>query len=242
MSINTVIILAGGLGTRLRASVKDVPKPMAPINNVPFLRILLDFWIDSGISNIIISIGYMGEVISSYFGPTYRNISITYVSENKPLGTGGAIKNIIDRLNLSKDVYIVNGDTFFEIDIHKLSRSHIKNKSKLSIALFKYSGSDFQRYKRIFIDNNDKILEYNEDSSFYANGGIYILNPGIFKSYQNETSFFSFEENFIPYIHSLKLLIYGVVFDNYFIDIGVPEDFEAAKRYFGALENYKKGD
>lgn len=242
MSINTVIILAGGLGTRLRASVMDVPKPMAPINNIPFLRILLDFWIDSGISDVILSIGYMGELISNYFGSTYRNVSITYVSEHKPLGTGGAIKYIIEKLNISQDVYIVNGDTFFEINIHDLYSFHIKKKSKLTLALFKYSGTDLHRYKRIFIDNNDKILEYNEDRSFYANGGIYILNPEIFKSYQNETSFFSFEEKFIPYIHSLKLGIYGVVFDNYFIDIGVPDDFEAAKKYFGALENYKKGD
>jgi len=242
MSINTVIILAGGLGTRLRSSVKDVPKPMAPINNIPFLRILLDFWIDSGISSVILSIGYMGDVISNYFGSTYRNTSIIYVSENKPLGTGGAIKNIITKLNLSRDVYVVNGDTFFEINIHELTKSHIKKKSKLTLALFNYSGSDFQRYKRIFIDNHGRILEYNEDNSFYANGGIYILNPEILKTYQNESTFFSFEDDFFPYIHSLKLDVYGVVFNNYFIDIGVPHDFEAAKEYFSMLKNYKKGD
>ena len=97
-------VLAGGLGTRLRKEISDVPKPMAPVNGSPFLKLLLNFWIKKGVTKFIISVGYLKNHIKNYFGKKYMGVPIEYFEENNPLGTGGGLLIISKKLK-SSDIY-----------------------------------------------------------------------------------------------------------------------------------------
>lgn len=111
----TAIILAGGMGTRLRSAVPDLPKPMAPIHERPFLEHQMDYWIGQGVSRFIVSVGYMKEVIMDHFGASYRATPLTYAIEEEPLGTGGGL--LLAAQGLSETFLVLNGDTFFEVDL-----------------------------------------------------------------------------------------------------------------------------
>jgi D-glycero-alpha-D-manno-heptose 1-phosphate guanylyltransferase len=122
-------ILAGGLGTRLRSVVSDVPKPMAPICGQPFLKLLLNFWIKQGITKFIISVGYLKEKVISFFGKEHNGIFIEYFEEDTPLGTGGAL--IILSKRLKEDFIVINGDTFFDVSLPQLKKFKRKKKQEL---------------------------------------------------------------------------------------------------------------
>ena len=105
--MTTAIILAGGLGTRLRSEVPNLPKPMAIVKNRPFLEYLMDYWIEQGVCKFILSIGYLSEKIVSHFGGTYKNIPISYSIEKSPLGTGGGLLLSLKKItqDTTKSVY-----------------------------------------------------------------------------------------------------------------------------------------
>jgi len=219
------IILAGGLGTRLRSVVSDVPKPMALINNKPFLEYILEFLNNQNIKKIVLSVGYKWEIIKNYFGNKYKNIELIYNVEKKQLGTGGAIKDSLKYVN-GNEVYVLNGDTFFDID---LSKMQLKD-NLIEIALKKMQ--DFDRYGVVEIDKNGYIQQFKEKSYYnygFINGGIYLVKKNIFYNFELPKSF-SFEAFLEKNFKNLKAK--GKVFDNYFIDIGVPEDYKKAKRDF----------
>ena len=116
------VILAGGVGTRLRSVVSDVPKPMAIINKYPFLEILISNLALNGITEITLSVGYKHEVIQEYFGRVYKNININYVVEESPLGTGGALIKAMGLFNADEDVFVLNGDTFLDLDYMEMKK------------------------------------------------------------------------------------------------------------------------
>jgi len=219
------IILAGGLGTRLRSVVSDVPKPMALINNKPFLEYILEFLNNQNIKKIVLSVGYKWEIINNYFGNKYKNIELIYNVEKKQLGTGGAIKDSLKYVN-GNEVYVLNGDTFFDIDLSKIQ---LKD-NLIEIALKKMQ--NFDRYGVVEIDKNGYIQQFKEKSYYnygFINGGVYLVKKNIFYNFELPKRF-SFEEFLEKNFKNLKAK--GKVFDNYFIDIGVPEDYKKAKRDF----------
>ena len=223
------IVLAGGLGTRLRSVVSDVPKPMAPINNKPFLEYILEFLNNQNVKKVILSVGYKWEVIKYYFGDKYKSIKLIYNVEKERLGTGGAIKDSLKYAE-NENVYILNGDTFFDIDLSKMK---LKD-NLIEIALKKME--NFDRYGVVEIDKSGYIQKFKEKSYYqegFINGGIYLLKKDIFKNFDLPTKF-SFEEFLESNFKNLKAK--GRVFNGYFIDIGIPEDYEKAKRYFS--ENF----
>ena len=110
------IVLAGGLGTRLRSVVSELPKPMAPVGDKPFLEYILKYLKKNGIDKVVLSVGYKWETIKEYFGDSFEDIELVYSIENEPLGTGGAIKQAMEYVS-DVNVFIVNGDTFFDIDL-----------------------------------------------------------------------------------------------------------------------------
>ncbi len=225
--INTAIILAGGFGTRLQAVVKDRPKPMADINGKPFLQHLLDYLVIQGINKCILSVGYKWETISDYFGSSYRSIELSYCIEDAPLGTGGAIMKAVKSVEESS-FFVFNGDTFFAIDLEKFYLEHHKSRLMLSIAL--KSMSDFDRYGVVVTDNEGVISSF-EEKKYYShgniNGGVYLLDRKLFEILLFPEKF-SFEKDLMePYCSKQKFL--GVAFNDYFIDIGIPEDYERAK-------------
>ena len=219
------IVLAGGLGTRLRSVISNVPKPMAPINNKPFLEYILEFLNNQNIKKVILSVGYKWEIIKDYFGDKYKDIELVYNVEKEQLGTGGAIKDSL-KLTNRDEIYVLNGDTFFDIDLSKMKIED----NLVEIALKEMK--DFDRYGVVEIDENKYIKNFKEKTYYkhgLINGGIYLLKREIFDDF-NLPKKFSFEKFLEDNFQNLKAK--GKVFNNYFIDIGIPEDYEKAKRYF----------
>ncbi|ECW7655546.1 NTP transferase domain-containing protein [Campylobacter coli] len=211
------IILAGGLGTRLRSVVQDLPKPMAPINGRPFLAFVLEYLKKQGITEIILSVSYKYELIQEYFKDEFYGMKIHYNIEKELLGTGGAIKDTLKLVK--KEVYVLNGDTFFDIDLKKL----VLNGSKICIALKQIQ--NFDRYGTVNVDEQGIVTSFEEKvfkKQGLINGGIYLLKKDIFDKFDLEKKF-SFEEFLQENYKSLK--IQTQIFDDYFIDIGIPEDY-----------------
>ncbi|EPT6722512.1 D-glycero-D-manno-heptose 1-phosphate guanosyltransferase [Campylobacter coli] len=216
------IVLAGGLGTRLRSVVQDLPKPMAPINGKPFLAFVLEYLKKQGITEIILSVSYKYELIQEYFKDEFHGMKIHYNIEKELLGTGGAIK---DALKLVKnEVYVVNGDTFFDIDLKKL----VLNGSKICIALKQMQ--NFDRYGTVNVDEQGIVTSFEEKvfkKQGLINGGIYLLKKDIFDEFSLEKKF-SFEKFLQENFELLK--IQTQIFNDYFIDIGVPQDYKLFKK------------
>lgn len=212
------IVLAGGLGTRLRSVVQDLPKPMAPINGKPFLAFVLEYLKKQGITEIILSVSYKYELIQEYFKDEFHGMKIHYNIEKELLGTGGAIK---DALKFVKnEVYVLNGDTFFDIDLKK----PVLNSSKICIALKQMQ--NFDRYGTVNVDEQGIVTSFEEKvfkKQGLINGGVYLLKKDIFNNFSLERKF-SFEEFLQENYKTLK--IQTQIFDDYFIDIGVLKDYK----------------
>lgn len=213
------IILAGGFGTRLKHVVSDVPKPMAPINDKPFLEYIFEDLNKKGVTNVVLAVGYMKEKIEEYFKYQYKNIEISYSEENSPLGTGGAIKKAVLKCR-EENIFIINGDTFYDVDLEKMRKFHIENKSSLTIAVKEME--NFDRYGSLIIENN-KIIKFEEKkpmSKGKINGGIYLIKKNTFQGIEEES--FSFEKEILENEKTEK---YAYESNGYFIDIGIPEDY-----------------
>ncbi|HEF3288296.1 TPA: nucleotidyltransferase family protein [Campylobacter jejuni] len=211
------IILCGGLGTRLKSVIKDIPKPMAPINDKPFLEFIFEHLKKQGIKEVILAVSYKYEVIQEYFKDEFLGIKIKYSIEKEPLGTGGAINEALKFIK--NEAYVLNGDTFFDIDLSKLRL----NESKICLALKQMNG--FDRYGTVELDGKNYIKLFKEKEfkkQGLINGGIYLLNKDIFNDFDLQEKF-SFEEFLQENYEKLKAKAH--IFDDYFIDIGVPEDY-----------------
>ncbi|ECL6334635.1 TPA: nucleotidyltransferase family protein [Campylobacter jejuni] len=211
------IVLAGGLGTRLKSVVQDLPKPMAPINNKPFLEYLFKYLQKQGVHEVMLSVCYKYEIIQEYFKNKFENINIIYNVEKEALGTGGAIKDALKFIK--NEAYVLNGDTIFDIDLKKLAL----NDSKICIALKQMQ--NFDRYGTVNVDNKSIVTSFEEKvfkKQGLINGGIYLLKKDIFDEFDLEKKF-SFEEFLQENYKTLK--IQTQIFDDYFIDIGMPEDY-----------------
>jgi len=222
------IILAGGLGTRLKKIVSDVPKPMAPINGIPFLEYLLNFLLLHGIKKVILAVGYKYECIVRHFGTSYNGLLIKYSVENKPLGTGGGIKKAM-ALAENENVLVLNGDTFFNISLEDFLRFHKSKEAFLTIALKHLNNC--QRYGTVEIDNDGKIIGFREKaacSEGFINAGIYILKKKWFLSLSFPETF-SFERDFLQKEYK-SFEFFGKPYNSYFIDIGIPEDYKKAQQ------------
>lgn len=224
------VILAGGLGTRLREMVDDIPKSMAPVNGKPFLEYALDHLIESGFTRIILAIGYKSEVITSYFGDHHGEASLAYSVEKEPLGTGGAI--LLGSSLVSADhFFVLNGDTLFSVDFDAMEEFFMKDKTALTVALKPMS--DFDRYGSVSMEGN-RIVSFNEKKFCnygLINGGIYVIDKGWLRLNATGEKF-SFEKDILEKRTGYDLIT-GYISDAYFVDIGIPED------YFRASEDMK---
>ena len=220
------IVLAGGFGTRLKEVVSDVPKPMAPVNGKPFLEYLIKDLGEKGIRHIILAVGYKKKIIKEYFKNRYESIEITYSEELTPLGTGGAIKKAL-KLAKEEDVFIVNGDTFFDIDLKRMKEFHTENKSILTVTVKEME--NFDRYGSLIIKGN-KIIEFEEKkkkAKGKINGGIYLIKKDLLNRVEKEN--FSFEKEVLE---DKKIEKYSYESEGYFIDIGIPEDYFKIRKQF----------
>ena len=246
------ILLCGGMGTRLRSVVSDRPKPMADICGKPFLQYLLEMLRDKGITEVIFALGYMGEMIEEYFqdGSAF-GLKIAYSYEEEPLGTGGAIRNALPKI-LEEEVLVLNADTYFPMDYQGLLRFHQENDGDFSLAT--RAVPDISRYGAVRRDAAGRILAWNEKlgdggqqlgegskqpiegnaqqavSSSHKtlageiNGGIYVMKKSLIAEIPEGKQ--SLEQDCIPKWLSEGKRIFGLPFEGYFMDIGIPKDYQ----------------
>lgn len=228
--IKEAIVLAGGFGTRLKDVVQDVPKPMAPIQDLPFLHFLFLYLKDEGIERVVLSVGYKYEVIQEFFGKEYQGIEVEYAIEDTPLGTGGGIWNAMKMIE-DDAAFVVNGDTFFDVQLNRLNQ--VFDGAGASFAMALKPMKNFDRYGTVEIDESSNILAFEEKKAKehgMINGGIYLLKKGVLESLGLENKF-SFEQDFLEKFKG-EVKMVATPFDNYFIDIGIPEDYHQAQSDF----------
>ena len=222
------IILAGGFGTRLSQVVKDVPKPMAPVAGHPFLKYVLDDLIEQGVDRIVLAVCYKKECILDYFGDQYANAEIVYSVEDKPLLTGGAIKKALTECQEQR-VFVINGDTFFKVDLKAMRAYSQKEKKTITIAVKEMM--ECSRYGLLSINEHNEVTAFHEKQFCqrgFINGGIYDIRRDALDDAPEK---FSLEQEFFPHMLR-KLEIAAFVSNGAFIDIGVPEDYEKAQYLF----------
>ncbi|MDB5283956.1 MAG: hddC 2 [Bacteroidota bacterium] len=229
MTTNPAIILAGGLGTRLRAVINDMPKSMAPVNGKPFLHYIFQYLVKQNITDAILAVGYKHEVVRDFFGDKYLGIKIRYSVEEEPLGTGGGIKQAFA---LVEDLaFVLNGDTFFDVDLAALKDFYFKSESDIALSL--KALQNFDRYGTVVLDKESRITHFAEKKFLregLINGGAYFFSKQLFQKIETPNKF-SFEKDvFEKYDAQLKFS--GKVFEGYFIDIGIPEDYQKAQDDF----------
>ena len=230
--LNTAIILAGGMGTRLKTIISDLPKPMAPIMNVPFLTYQLNYLKHFGIKKVIFSVGYLSEKIIAHYNQSFENINIEYSIEKNPLGTGGGIRMAMSNLNEDL-VLILNGDSFFDLNLEQFYNLHLEQKAEFSLALRYVNNSE--RYGNIEFNSSHQITSFIEknqlNQSGYINAGVYILSKKLYLQNTKPDINFSIEKDFFEKQLN-QLIIKGFEFKDYFIDIGIPEDYLKAQDDF----------
>lgn len=226
MQIKEAIILAGGLGTRLRAAVPDLPKCMAPVAGHPFLTYVIRFLLSQGIEKFIFSLGYRHEIIKEFLNTQYPTLNIQYSTEDEPLGTGGAIKLACDKAT-ETTVLVVNGDTLFKAKADQLFNFHQQHTAECTLALKPMN--DFDRYGIVELDKDGSVKSFKEKQFYQTgsiNGGVYLLNVAAFLSKQWPLKF-SFEKD---YLEKNTGGLFGNTQDEYFIDIGIPGDYNRAQK------------
>lgn len=232
------LILAGGLGTRLRPVVEEVPKPLAPIKGIPFLIYQLDWLNSQKISTeVILSVGYKADQIINTIGDAYKDLTIRYSIEDSPLGTGGAIKNSIRQFQEYNHYLILNGDTYATIDLKQFLKFHESNHASVSIA--SRLMTQFDRYGALTIGENNQLIKFNEKifvEKGYINCGACLITYSFYQNFIKtiEQEKFSFEKDILE--NKIGQFITKVfVSDFYFKDIGIPEDYSAAQLEFPTI-------
>ena len=221
------IILVGGKGTRLKPIVSDRPKPLADVNGRPFLEYLMDCLINHNASHFILATGYKSEEIKEHFGNSYRSVKISYSDETEPLGTGGAVCEAINFLHTENPFLVINGDTFFNINIQNFIKFFYKSNADLSIALFK--ANEGERYGLVELDDENRMKPQKfakAEVGQLASGGIFLMSNKILDYFSYNGRSFSMEQVFIPSIINNGGIITGVCFNNAFFDIGTPSDYK----------------
>jgi D-glycero-alpha-D-manno-heptose-7-phosphate kinase len=225
------LILAGGFGTRLKEIISDRPKVMAPINGKPFLEYIIQLLRRNGFSEIVISLGYLGDYVKAYFGDgTSFGVKIEYAVEDFPLGTGGALKN--SEKFFKEPFLVVNGDTYLETDFDRLISFHNDKKSLATIALAEVADAGGSGLVSRLKSGQIKSFEEKPKAGKrgFVNAGYYFFSPKIFKHIPSVKRL-SLERIVFPKLVKSKL-IYGVPMNAGFLDIGKPESYEKAKEYF----------
>lgn len=249
------IILAGGFGTRLKSVTGDVPKPMALVAGRPFLCWLLEYMAGQGITKAVLSLHHKADEIHTYFGHCFAGIDLVYSIETKPLGTGGAINFALKKLQPTKPVFVLNGDSLVQLDYQRMMQHHVKLGRLATLATFEVA--DCSRYSQLHT-RSGIVHQYDtlgQAKAGLISAGFYVLSPEIFSTYFSPhrgeikrgalladasqvsphpnpppvgEGVFSFEREFLhPYTPALLPAYFDGV--EYFIDIGVPHDYARAQ-------------
>jgi D-glycero-alpha-D-manno-heptose 1-phosphate guanylyltransferase len=219
------IVLAGGLGTRLRQVVPNRPKSMALVAGRPFLEILLDSLSNKGFQRVILALGFMATTISDHFGTCYNNLELFYVVENTPLGTGGATRLAMEQCR-ADHVFVFNGDTYLDLEVSDLDRHWALHRNPIIVGR---DVLDTSRYGQL-LTSNGRVIGFTEKGM----SGAGLINAGCYVFNQSQLDRFALGSSFSLETDFLASAVVDKQFDVYvtkghFIDIGVPEDFERAQ-------------
>ena len=225
------LILAGGFGTRLQRVIRDVPKPMAPINGRPFLEIQLKALSDKGFKRVILSLGHLSDKIVRHFGSNFEGLDIVYEIEHKPLGTGGAVRAGIRHCN-SDHVYVFNGDTYLDLEVGEVEKFWSEHCEPIIVAR---EVPDTTRYGRLLVENG-RVSGFTEKGVVgpgLINAGCYVFPVNLLDD-QEVGKAFSLEADYLaPHVCKKTFRVYAT--KGGFIDIGVPEDYERAQHELAYL-------
>ncbi len=221
------VVLAGGFATRLRPLSCTRPKLLFPIGNKPLLDWTLEKLAKNNVKKVILAVNYMADTLIQHYGKSKHEMKLAYSIEEKPLGTGGAIKNAEKLINDQKPFLVINGDIFTNFDYTKLLKKHKKNDAIATIAL--YHVEDPSRYGTVKLTEKNRVTQFiekptcGEAPSNLVNAGMYILDPQIFDYIPNGQPV-SIERETFPKLADEKK-IYGHNFEDLWIDIGTPRDY-----------------
>jgi D-glycero-alpha-D-manno-heptose 1-phosphate guanylyltransferase len=225
------IILAGGLGTRLKAVASDLPKVLLPVNGKPFLDIILDRLSRIGkIRRVILAVGYMADkIIQRYKDSRSFCFGIDFSVETELLGTGGAVKKALGYVK-TDDVLVLNGDSYVDVDVEELYSAHMSKNAAMTIVLKEMP--DAGRYGSVLVDADGRVTSFEEKkdgvSGGYINAGVYLFKRNLFDSVDSERVL-SLERDLLPLF--LRDAVYGFVTQGKFIDIGIPEAYRMVGEY-----------
>ncbi len=223
------VVLAGGLGTRLRGVVPDLPKPMAPVAGRPFLAWILDPLVAAGFNRTVLAVGYRHGAIRDHFGDHYRGLTLLYSIEDSPLGTGGALR-LASHETVEDPVFVLNGDTFLEVDYPALLAAHVRLGASMSMAVCQVP--DLSRYGALKLVGGrvEAFLEKGPGGPGMINAGTYLLSRSLLDTMPTGAAF-SFEQDLLqPGVARIRPAAW--VTDGLFIDIGVPKDYARAQQLF----------
>lgn len=227
------IVLAGGLGTRLRGVIGEQPKCMAPVNDRPFLYYLLHYLQQQGCTKLILSLGYKHEAVTDWLHGQSFDFKIDWVIEEEPLGTGGGIRLALTAAT-EEEVFILNGDTFFDVDLSQMQAFHQQQKgAEATLALKEMH--HFERYGTVGLSGHSIAVfeEKKPKDQGLINGGVYLVNRAAFLNRPFPEKF-SFEKDYLEAFVQEQHFS-GYIADGYFIDIGVPEDYNKVQADFKTL-------
>ena len=227
---NEFVILAGGLGTRLEGVSGDLPKSMVDVRGRPFLSYILDALSEQDVRAVVLAVGHRNEKIRSYFKDSYKNLKLSYSIEDRPLGTGGAIRSAMAWVR-SDNFIVLNGDTFCEIDYRGLLAQHERKHARLTLSLKRMESAD--RYGTVSVDDQSCVRSFQEKQAGargLINTGVYAISQAWFKGLDLPESFSL--ENEVLAKEFATSRIFGFETEGYFLDIGIPADYERAQHEF----------
>jgi D-glycero-alpha-D-manno-heptose 1-phosphate guanylyltransferase len=229
------IVLAGGRGTRLGELTKDLPKPMISVRGRPFLEYLLEYWRKQGVGHFVLGVGYHREVIRDHFKNSFQDIPISYSIEENLLGTGGGLLIALGCLEKRGPFLVINGDTFFEVDLAALKKFHRTHKADITFSLMGITAPD--RFEGLKLDDDGRIAQmvgrHETAACRFANGGVYLMERTLFDGLPFEQGrSYSLENDIFRYCLDNKRRLYGCRSEGRFIDIGTPEDYKKSQNFF----------
>jgi len=232
------LILAGGLGTRLRPSVGDLPKVLAPVNGIPFLLYILQFLEEQGIRKIVLCTGYKADQVEKEIGNYYHSASIQYSREESQAGTGGAIRLALS-VAQGNPLLILNGDTFCRFSFSRLITFHHNKQADATIVLARMANTS--RYGRIEVGEDAAVKKFEEKREGLADGfinaGVYLVNREMIEEIPTDR-FVSLEKEVFPGWISRRFFGFFLENSNHyhsFIDIGTPDDYRNAENFFSGM-------
>jgi len=239
MNSRSIVILAGGFGTRLKSELGEIPKSLAPVNNKPFLEYLLVNWIEQGFNNFIFCLHYQSNLIIDYVntirGSVLRNCNVQFVIETEPLGTGGACINAVQNAVIIEDYFFVaNSDTFLSV---KTNAELNKNRSIMTL----FHVSDTSRFGRVEFSKETGLVTSMQEKSETILGSGYI-NAGFYKFCKRDfmrlnISSFSLENDILPDLIEDNIITYSIL-EGSFIDIGIPSDYKKFCRWVESNKSF----